>query len=71
MGESNHSIIGEYENGSTSMEQVKLQIGQRLNQMNKKHKFQVFSEVKEDNIKRKINSKAFIDNMENNGKGNN
>jgi len=69
IGESNYSLIEEYENGNLSMEQVKSQINKMVNQMNKEKKSEIFSEVKEENIKEKINGKAFAQNMKNNDKG--
>ena len=69
IGESNYSLIEEYENGNASMEQVKSQINKIVNQMTKEKKFQVFSDVKEENIKENINAKAFAENMKNNNKG--
>jgi len=69
IGESNYSLIEEYENGNASMEQVRSQINKMVNQMTKEKRFEVFSEVKEDNIKEKINGKAFAEEIKEHGKG--
>ena len=69
IGESNYSLCEEYENGNISMEQVKSQINKMVNRMNKEKKSEIFSEVKEVNIKEKINGKAFAEDMKNKGKG--
>ncbi|MCK5261170.1 MAG: hypothetical protein KAJ44_03240 [Thermoplasmatales archaeon] len=69
IGESNNSMIDEYENGNISLEQIKSQICKMVNQMTKEKKYQIFSEVKEDNIRKKIKAQASVDDMHNNGKG--
>jgi len=69
IGESNYSLCEEYENGNISMEQVKSQINKMVNKMNKEKKSEVFSKVKEENIKEKINGKAFAEDVKNKDKG--
>jgi len=69
IGETNNSLIEEYEKDNVSLEQVKSQICKMVNQMIKEKKFQIFSEVKEDNIRKKIKAQSFADDMQNKGKG--
>ena len=69
IGETNNSLIEDYEKGNVSLEQVKSQICKMVNQMTKEKKFQIFSEVKEDNIRKKIKAQSFADDMQNKGKG--
>jgi hypothetical protein len=37
--------------------------------MNRERKYEIFSEIKKENIKKKINAQASIDNINHNGKG--
>lgn len=69
IGETNNSLIEEYENGNASLKQVKSQICKMVNQMIKEKRYQVFSEVKEDNIRKKIKARASADDMQNKGRG--
>lgn len=69
IGETNNSLIEDYEKGNVSLEQVKSQICKMVNQMTKEKKYQIFSEVKEDNIRKKIKAQSFADDMQNKGKG--
>ncbi len=72
IGEVNNSFVDGYLNGNVSLGQVKLQISKTINQMNKEKKYEIFSEIKGGNIKKKIHAQASVDDMENkgNGKGN-
>jgi hypothetical protein len=69
IGNNNSSLIEEYENGNVSLAQVKSQISKMVNQMTKEKKNQIFSEVKEDNIRKKIKAQASADEIQNKGKG--
>ncbi len=69
IGEVNNTFVDEYLNGTVSLAQLKLQISKTINQMNKEKKYEVFSEIKEGNIKKKIHAQASIDDMRNKGKG--
>jgi hypothetical protein len=64
IGETNSTFINGYINESINLSQVKLQICKMINQMAKEQKFDVFSEIKEDNIRRNIHSR---DNFEHHG----
>jgi len=69
IGEANNSFVNEYLNGNISVAELKLQISKTINQMNKEKKYEIFSEIKEGNIKKKIHAKAAIEDIENKGKG--
>jgi len=72
IGETNNSFINEYFNGNITLGQVKLQMCKMINQMSKENRYGVFSEIKEENIKSKIQAKSAVENIHNtgNGKGN-
>jgi len=55
IGETNESLVNEYQNGSMTMEQVKSQICNMVNVMTKEKKNQIFLELK----KEKINKKGY------------
>lgn len=69
IGEANNSFINEYLNGNITLDQLKYHLCKTINHMNKERKYEIFSEIKKDNIKKKINAQASIDNMKNSGKG--
>jgi len=69
IGETNNSLIDEYENGNISLAQIKSQICKMVNQMTKEKRYQIFSEVKENNIRKKIKAQASADEIMNKGKG--
>jgi hypothetical protein len=70
IGEGNNSFVDDYLNGNLTIAEVKIQINKEINQMNREKKFEIFSELKKENIKNKINAHASIDNIKNKGKGN-
>ena len=69
IGKVNNSFVNEYLNGNVSLAELKIQINKMINQMNKEKKYEVFSEIKERNLKKKIHAKASFDDMKNKGKG--
>ncbi|MDH7507003.1 MAG: hypothetical protein QHH15_04355 [Candidatus Thermoplasmatota archaeon] len=69
IGEANYSLIDEYLNGNISLNQTKFQICKMINQMTKEKRYGIFSEIKEENIKKKINAESFINQMHGKGKG--
>jgi hypothetical protein len=70
IGEANNSIVEEYLNGNMSLAQIKIQINKRINQMNKERKYEIFSDIKGENIKKKIHAQSQIEDMnKNKGKG--
>jgi hypothetical protein len=70
IGETNNTIVEEYLNDNMSLAQLKIQISKTINQMNKERKYEIFSEIKEGNIKKKIHAQSSIEEMnKNKGKG--
>jgi len=69
IGEVNNSFVDDYLNGNVTLDHVRLHICKTINEMNKEKRFEIFSKLKEDNIKNKIHSHEIIDEMENQGKG--
>jgi len=70
IGEANNTFVEEYLNGNMSLAQLKIQISKTINQMNKERKYQIFSEIKEENIKKKIHAQSQVEDMnKNKGKG--
>jgi hypothetical protein len=70
IGETNTSVINDYINGNISLDLVKLQLHKMVNQMTKEKRHMIFSEVKEENIKKKIHTQAMLEDMGHHGKGN-
>ena len=70
IGEANNSFVEEYLNGNMSLAELKIQIGKTINQMNKERKYEIFSEIKEENIKKKIHAQSQVEEMnKNKGEG--
>lgn len=61
IGETNTSLINEYINGNLTFNQTKLQIHKIVNQLTKDKQQMIFTECKEDNIKRRVRSHADMD----------
>ena len=70
IGDTNNTLLNEYLNGTVSLDQVKLQLHKMMNQMTKEKRNKIFSEVKEENIRKKIQAHESFDDMEHHGKGN-
>lgn len=70
IGETNMTIINEYLNGNITLNQAKLQLHKLINQMSKEKQSMIFSEVKEENIKKKIQAHETMDDMGHHGNGN-
>jgi hypothetical protein len=70
VGETNTSALEEYLNGNLTLDMIKLQLHKMVNQMTKEKRHMVFSEVKEENIKRKIHAHTAMENMVSHGQGN-
>jgi hypothetical protein len=71
IGETNNTFVEEYLNGNMSLAQLKIQIGKTINQMNKERKYEIFSEIKGENIKKKIHAQSQVEEMnKNKGKDN-
>jgi hypothetical protein len=69
IGETNNSFINQYLNGNITLDQLKFHLCKTINHMNRERKYEIFSEIKKENIKKKINAQASIDNINHNGKG--
>jgi len=69
IGDADNPYIAEYLSGEITLGQAKLQINKIINNMTKEKRFLIFSEIKEENLKKKINAEAFIDQMHGKGKG--
>ncbi len=59
----------EYLNGTVNLSEVKIQISKTINQMNRERKFEIFSELKKENIKKKISAHASVEGLINKGRG--
>jgi hypothetical protein len=70
IGETNTSLINDYIKGNISLDLMKLQLHKMVNQMTKEKRHMIFSEIKEENIKKKIHGQAMLENMGRHGKGN-
>jgi hypothetical protein len=70
IGETNNSLLAQYLDGNISLNQTKFQLYKMINQMTKEKRHMIFSEVKEENIKKKIQAHTAMENMGNHGHGN-
>ena len=70
VGETNNSLLAQYLNGNITLNQTKFQLYKMINQMTKEKRHMIFSEVKEENIKKKIQAHTAMENMGSHGKGN-
>lgn len=70
IGEANNSLLEQYLNGNLTLNQTKIQLYKMINQMTKEKRHMVFSEVKEENIKKKIHAHTAMETMGNHGTGN-
>ena len=71
VGETNDTLLKEYLNGKITLNQTKLQLHKQINQMTKEKRSMIYSEIKEENIKKQIKSHASIDDIKHHGKANN
>ncbi len=62
LGETNSSLINEYQNGNATKEQVKQQISKKVNEMTKEKRYQIFSELKEGKIRERIQARMCVEN---------
>jgi len=62
MGENGNSFLNKYQNGNLTMEQVKQQVGKMVNQMTKEKRYEIFSQLKQNNIQKKIQAKVCVQN---------
>lgn len=66
VGEANSSFVNDYFNGTLPLNETKLQLCKIINEMTKEKKYEIFSEIKGENIRRQIHAQDAIKNM---GKG--
>jgi hypothetical protein len=69
IGETNTTLITEYLNGTVNLSMVKFQLHKLINQMTKEKREMMFSEFKEENIKKKIRSHTYMNEFEHPGNG--
>ena len=62
VGAVNTSLLDQYLNGNITLEQVRFHFYKMVNQMNKEKRFMIFSEIKEENIKNKIQAHEAMQN---------
>jgi hypothetical protein len=67
VGEANSSFVNDYFNGTLPLNETKLQLCKIINEMTIEKKYEIFSEIRGENIRRKIHAQDAINNM---GKGN-
>jgi len=67
IGEANSPFVNEYLNGTLPLNETKLQLCKIINEMTKEKKYEIFLEIKGENIRRQIHAQDAIENM---GKGN-
>jgi hypothetical protein len=68
IGEANSSFVNDYFNGTLPLNETKLQLCKIINEMTKEKKFEIFSEIKGENIRRHIHAQNAIKNIDK-GKG--
>ena len=69
IGEANSSFVNDYFNGTLPLNETKLQLFKIINEMTKEKKYEIFSEIKEENIKRQIHAHDSLKHMGDHGKG--
>jgi len=70
IGERNDTLINEYLNGTITLNQTKIQIHKLVNQMPREKRYQIYTEAKEDRIKKEIRAHESVKDIEHHGKGN-
>lgn len=69
LGEVNNSFLEEYLNGDIDLDQVKLHLYKLMNQMTHQKRYMIFSQIKEENIKNRIQAHEAMQNMGHYGRG--
>jgi len=72
IGQANSSFVNDYLNGTLPLNETKLQLCKIINQMTRDRKYQIFSEIKSENIRRRIHTHDYLEHMDekSHGKGN-
>ena len=68
VGEANSPFVNDYFNGNITLNETKLQLCKTINQMTRERRFQIFSEIKSENLKRQIHAHDYIEHMNEKGK---
>ena len=68
VGEASSSFVNDYFNGTLSLNETKLQLCKIINQMTKEKRFQIFSEIKSENLRRQIHAHDYLEHMGDKGK---
>jgi hypothetical protein len=69
VGEANSAFVDDYFNGTLPLNQTKLQLCKIINQMTKDKKYEIFSEIKGENIRKKIHAHDSLEHMGDKGNG--
>ena len=65
IGEANSPFVNEYLNGTLPLNEAKLQLFKIINEKTKEKKYEIFLEIKGENIRRQIHAQDAIENMGN------
>ena len=69
VGEANSTFVNDYFNGTLPLNDTKLQLCKIINNMTKEKRFEIFSEIKGENIRREIHAHESLKHMGDNGNG--
>jgi uncharacterized protein YxeA len=69
VGGANSSFVNDYFNGTLPLNETKLQLCKIINQMTKEKKYEIFFDIKEDNIRKKIHAHDSLERMSDKGNG--
>jgi len=69
IGKANSSFVNDYFNGTLPFNETKLQLCKIINDIAKDKKYEIFSEIKGENIRRQIHAQDAIEHMGNHGHG--
>jgi len=65
IGEANSLFVNQYLNGTLPLNETKLQLCKIINEMTKEKKYEIFLEIKGENIRRQIHAQDVIENIGN------
>lgn len=65
-GENNRSLLDNYQNGTATMGQIRYQLQNMINVMTGIEKYQIYSELKENNIRQRIQARVCVENATDN-----
>ena len=61
-GENNCSLLDNYQNGTATMEQIRYELNNMISAMTDVEKYQIYSELKENNIRQRIQARVYVEN---------